>query len=152
MKFKYFILGVVILILDQLTKILLINKNLSVIPNFLSLTYTENTGGAFGALNSNTILITIISFIIIIGIIVFIVIKKDEIHNFYPYTLVLAGSIGNLIDRLFRGKVVDFIDVNLFNFPNFNIADICIVIGIFWIVIELIIKIARESIVESKEK
>ena len=56
-----------------------------------------------------------------------------------PYILILSGSIGNLIDRVFRGYVIDFIDVNLFNFPNFNIADIAITLGIIYLIVLVII-------------
>ena len=136
MKLKHYIIGIVIVIIDQLSKILIINKKIPVIPNFLEFNYTQNTGGAFGIGRINFILI--ISIIIIIVIIVFLIKENTKITNYIPFVLLLSGSIGNLIDRIFRGYVIDFIDVNIFNFPNFNIADICIVLGIILLIINII--------------
>lgn len=138
MKKRYYIIGIIIIIVDQLSKYLIINKNLTIIPNLLQFTYTENIGGAFGM--GNKYIILSISIIIILSIIIFLLKEKNKVTDFMPYILILSGSIGNLIDRIFRGYVIDFIDVNLFNFPNFNIADICIVLGIFYLAL-LIIKI-----------
>ena len=128
MKLKHYIIGIIIVLIDQLSKLLIINKKITIIPNFLNFTYTENTGGAF-SLGRNYIILAI-SLILIIGIVIYLVKNKSKITSYIPFVLIIAGSIGNLIDRIFRGFVVDFIDVNLFNFPNFNIADICIVFGI----------------------
>ena len=62
------------------------------------------------------------------------------------YSLILAGGITNLIDRLFRGFVIDYIDVNeLFYYPVFNIADICIIIGILILVITIVIKTLQKQ-------
>lgn len=138
MKIKKYIIGIIIVILDQLSKILIINKNITIIPSLLSFTYTKNYGGAFSI--GKFQVVTILSIAIIIGIIAFLLIKKKEIKNYTPYILILSGSIGNLIDRLARGYVIDFIDINLFNFPCFNIADTCIVLGIAWIIVTLILE------------
>ena len=127
MKKRHWIVGIIIIILDQLVKILVINKNIVVIPNFLKITYTENFGAAFGM--GTKYIVIAFSIIIIIGIVVFMKMQKNRIKNYWPYVLILSGAIGNLIDRVFRGYVIDFIDINIFNFPSFNIADICIVVG-----------------------
>lgn len=136
MKKRFFIIGIIILIIDQITKVVMINKNISIIPNFLNFTYTKNFGGAFGI--GSKYIVLIISILIIIGIIIYIVKYKEKIKNYLPYTLIIWGSIGNLIDRIVRGYVIDFIDVNLFNFPNFNISDISIVLGVILIVYKII--------------
>ena len=138
MKLKHYIYGTIILIIDQISKLLVINKNKTIIPNLLRFTYTENTGGAFGLGTKYVILA--LSIIIIFSIIIFLIRQKNKITNFTPYILILSGSIGNLIDRVFRGHVIDFIDVNIFNFPNFNIADISIVFGIIYLIFLIIIK------------
>lgn len=129
MKLKHYIVGIIIIIIDQLSKMLIINKNISIIPNFLEFNYTQNTGGAFGIGKGNIILI--LSILIIIGTTTFLIKKNKKITNYIPFVLIISGSIGNLIDRVFRSFVIDFIDINLFSFPNFNIADISIVFGIF---------------------
>ena len=133
MKFKNFLIGIVIIIIDQLSKNLIIDKNISIISKFLEFNYTQNTGGAFGVGKINYIII--ISIFIIIGIIAFLIIENKKNTNYISFIILLSGSISNLIDRIFRGFVIDFIDINLFNFPNFNIADICIILGVIFIVI-----------------
>lgn len=138
MKLKHYIIGLIIIIVDQLSKVLIINKNISIIPNFLNLTYTKNLGGAFGFGKQQ--IIFLLSVILTIGIVIYLIKNKSKITNYIPFILIISGSIGNLIDRIFRGYVIDFIDVNIFNFPNFNIADICIVIGVIWLIINIIKK------------
>ena len=133
MKFKNILIGIVIIIIDQLSKNLIIDKNISIISKFLEFNYTQNTGGAFEVGKINYIII--ISIFIIIGIIAFLIIENKKITNYISFIILLSGSISNLIDRIFRGFVIDFIDINLFNFPNFNIADICIILGVIFIVI-----------------
>ena len=144
MKLKNFIIGIVIIIIDQLSKILIMNKKISIIPNFFELNYTQNIGGAFGFGEFNFILI--FSIFIIIGILIFLIKESKTITNHIPYILILSGSIGNLIDRIFRGYVIDFIDINIFNFPNFNIADICIFLGISGITIILLSKLFKKDL------
>lgn len=134
------LLGCIIIFLDQLTKVLLIEKNFTIIPNILNFTYTENTGVAFGIGSTNIFMIIILN-IIILGIIIKFVKEQQEQIDFkilIPLILILAGGFSNLADRIFRGYVIDFIDVNLFDFPNFNIADITITLGIVFIIIYII--------------
>lgn len=131
------VMGIIIIIIDQLSKLFMINKNFDIIPGFLNFSYVQNKGAAFGIGNFNIVLI--FNILIIIGVIIVLLKYNKKINNYIPYILVLSGGIGNLIDRIFRGYVIDFIDVNLFNFPTFNIADICIVVGIFWICIKIIL-------------
>ena len=136
MKLKHYILGIIIILVDQISKLLLINKNIKIIPNLFEFTYTKNTGGAFGIGTQ-----TILSLLIIIGIIIYLIKDRNRITNYIPFILILSGSISNLVDRIFRGYVIDFIDINIFNFPNFNIADICIVFGIFILIISILRKV-----------
>lgn len=143
MKLKHYIIGIVIVIIDQLSKILIINKKIPVIPNFLEFNYTQNTGGAFGIGRINFILI--ISIIIIIVIIVFLIKENTKITNYIPFVLLLSGSIGNLIDRIFKGYVIDFIDINILDFPNFNIADISIVSGVIVLLYIILLKSTNDN-------
>lgn len=143
MKLKHYIIGIVIVIIDQLSKFLVIDKNISIIPNFIEFNYTQNTGGAFGIGRINFILI--ISIIIIIGIIVFLIKENTKITNYIPFVLLLSGSIGNLIDRIFKGYVIDFIDINILDFPNFNIADISIVSGVIVLLYIILLKSTNDN-------
>lgn len=144
------ILGICIILLDQITKAILIGKNTTVIPNVLNFTYTENTGVAFG-IGSNNLLFIIIVNIIVLGMIIKFIKEREEQVNFsilISLILILSGGIGNLIDRIVRGYVIDFIDINVFNFPNFNIADISISIGIILLIFILCKSILKEKKVE----
>ena len=139
-KVVLIILGISIILLDQITKAILSGKNLIIIPNILNFTYTENTGVAFG-IGSNNLILIIISNIVVLGIIIRFIKERKEQVNFsilFSLVLILSGGIGNLIDRIVKGYVIDFIDVNLFNFPNFNVADISIIIGIGILLIVII--------------
>ena len=134
-KILLILLGIIIVFLDQITKYILIGKNLTIIPNILNFTYTENTGVAFGIGANNMFLIIIVN-IIVLGVIIDCIRKNQiDFKLLIPLILIFSGGVGNLIDRIFRGYVIDFIDINLFNFPNFNIADICITIGIIFLII-----------------
>lgn len=138
MKKVHYFLGIVIILIDQLLKMFFIDKNFAIIPNVLNITYTENFAGAFGIGKSYIVLL--VSIAIIIGLIIYLVVEYDKISNYFPFVLLLSGSLGNLIDRIFRGHVIDFIDVSILNFPRFNIADVSIVLGIFWLIIVIIRK------------
>ena len=147
------ILGIFIILLDQITKAILIGKNITIIPNILNFTYTENTGVAFGIGSSNLILIIIVN-IVVLGIIIKFIKERKEQVNFsilISLILILSGGIGNLIDRIVRGYVIDFIDVNLFKFPNFNIADISISIGIISLIFILCNSILKEKKAEEEK-
>lgn len=133
-------LGIFIVMVDRITKLLLINKEITIIPNFLNFIYTENRGVAFGIASSNTILIVLMNVIILAIIIKFLKDKFSKTNYIIILSLImiLAGGIGNLIDRIARGYVIDFIDVNILNFPVFNVADISITLGVIMIMIILI--------------
>ena len=139
---RIMLISTLTLIIDILTKQLVINlmienQSISLIKDFFSLTYAKNTGVAFSFLEGNVSLIIIITSIIILLILKYI---KDTVQNKYEiicYGLFIGGAIGNLIDRICYGYVIDFLDFNLFGypFPIFNIADTAIVIGIFSLII-----------------
>lgn len=125
--------------------------SVGVINGFLEWDYVENTGAAFGSFSGNTALLSIITAVIIIAGIAAIILKK--INNKFllvTATVVIAGGLGNLIDRIFRGYVVDFIKVLFIDFPVFNFADILVTCGSFMLIIYLIIDIYKDSRKKSK--
>ena len=140
-----FILTAIIVILDQISKLAAIkylkgNSAYVIIENFLQFTYVENYGAAFGILQNKRTLFIIITLIVVFGLTIFLA----KSYHYVTFTgrialaLFLGGAIGNFIDRIRLGYVVDFISVRLLNkydFPVFNIADIFIVIGTILIVI-----------------
>lgn len=142
---------ILLIIVDQSIKFIVVNNlynsTIAIIDNILNLTYVENTGGAFGIGSNSTIMFIVVNIVIITIITKFLLSKKDEINIniLISLVLILSGGIGNLIDRVFRGYVIDYIDINpLIKYPMFNIADICIVVGCMIIAIYTIISTSKE--------
>jgi signal peptidase II len=102
------------------------NDPLVIIPDVFILQYHENTGAVWGIMSGKVQLLSIFTFIILI-LIVFLYLKIPQGKRYNPLKLItvfiIAGAVGNLIDRIFLGHVVDFIYFELINFPLFNIAD-----------------------------
>jgi len=136
-NFSLLILSIFLLIVDQSTKAIIVNRfdlyeSIPIIP-FFNLTFVVNYGFAFGFLNSpslNQIIVIIVILSIIIYFLYLLIKTQDHIFKMC-LVLILSGAIGNFIDRIFRGYVVDFIDIYVFNYhwPAFNIADSCISVG-----------------------
>ncbi len=115
------------------------NPDITLIPNVLYLRYSENTGAAFGIFQDGTVFLSIISAVIVVVGFYFIFSKKF-INKFVYSTIILiiAGGLGNLIDRVFRGFVVDYIYFSPINFPVFNFADMLITIGEIMLLVYII--------------
>ena len=120
---------------DQITKLLTIklikpHGNIEILKNFLDFSYVENRGAAFGIMQNSRWIFIAITLIVSAGIIYILFFKKNESRIFkISLILILSGALGNLIDRIFRGYVVDMIEVTFINYPVFNFADCCVVIG-----------------------
>ena len=134
----YGLIFIVSLAIDQITKYIAVstlqgNPSIHVIGDFLRFTYVENRGAAFGILQNQRTFFIISTVVLVVFILAMLVFNK-KITNFTRISLVLilSGAIGNFIDRLRLGYVIDFIDVrfgSFYDFPVFNIADSCIVVG-----------------------
>ncbi len=135
---KLFNITVLIVLVDRLFKMLvtafLPNADVYVIKNVFYLTYATNKGAAFSMFEGKTFLFILFAVFILASIYYYI--KKYNINNI-GYSFLCGGIIGNLIDRIIYGYVIDFIGINIFNyrFPIFNIADIFIVLGALFVVI-----------------
>ena len=136
----FFIVG-----LDQLTKYLISQiisprESIVIIEKFFYITLVHNTGIAFGLFKNQTIIFVIISIITVALIIynIFYRRKYKRIHKLelFAFSLILAGALGNLIDRVRFGYVIDFLDFRIW--PVFNIADSAITVGIILILIKCI--------------
>lgn len=135
--------------IDQLTKLLAINNlrdladEIPVINKVFGLYYVENKGISFSMLSSKMALIIIITSIIML-ILIYVMIRTPKTKYFMPFSIVLSvivgGAAGNMIDRIFRGFVIDFIMLDFINFPIFNVADIFVCVGLFILVILIIFK------------
>ena len=146
-KYIFIILFCLLLILiDFISKYLVIslisNKTIIIIINFLKFLYVKNTGAAFGIMSGNIIILVIVTLILLFYIIKEVKNNVDNKWILISYLLILSGALGNLIDRLFRGYVVDFISFTLFKkeMAVFNIADSYITIGVFLLIILLLKK------------
>lgn len=137
-KFKIILIAVISVILDQIIKYLIISKYTlykknPVIEGFFNITYVQNRGAAWGILNNNIILLVVIT-VLALGFICSFIFKESNIKklDIVLYGMLLGGIIGNFIDRIFRGYVIDFLDFIIFgyDFPVFNIADMLIVISV----------------------
>lgn len=128
------------LILDQLTKYLVIvnfpelGDTLPIINDIFHFTYVRNTGAAFSFFQGGAGWLRWLSLFVSLGLIYYaLTTPKLRMSEQLGYGFVLAGAFGNGIDRFLFGFVVDFLDFRLINFPVFNIADVCINIGIFFL-------------------
>lgn len=141
------LLIILLIICDQVSKLVVVHKmtqgdSITIIKDFFYITSHRNTGGAWGIFSGQLWFLIIIT---IIALAIFAYLMKDfDLKNNMIYSisliLMVAGTIGNFIDRIFRGEVVDFLQFFIFkyNFPIFNIADICLTIGVIllaWTVI-----------------
>ena len=132
-KLFFLSLSIFIVLTDQFTKYLMFyNKKLFINKDFLlfKLDFVKNYGAAFNILSGSRVFLSLISIIFSI-LLIYLIFRKNTLNSFdlYSYSFILAGTIGNGIDRIYRGFVVDFINLNIINFPVFNIADTCINIG-----------------------
>lgn len=142
--------ALIIIIIDQITKILISSSfsattELTLIPGIFNIVYLKNTGAAFSMFSEHVNILGIVSVLFCIGVIIY-VLKAKPSHKLQctALTLIFAGALGNAIDRIFRGYVIDFIETAFINFPVFNIADIAITIGAALLVLYVIL-FDRES-------
>lgn len=156
MNSKYYlalVISGIIIILDQITKFLVdinmfLYQSIEIIPNFFNLTYIRNTGAAFGFLAGNRypgrlIFFTLFSFIAI-GCLIYLLknLRPRPKTAILSLSLILGGAIGNLVDRLRQGEVIDFLDLHWYNWhwPAFNIADSSITIGVILLFYQIVRK------------
>ncbi|MDC3147528.1 signal peptidase II [Prochlorococcus sp. AH-716-I09] len=136
-KFYFLSISLFIILIDQFTKYLMFyNHKIFINKDFLlfRLDFVKNYGAAFNIFSGNRLFLSFIS--IIFSILLFYLILRKNTSNtidLYSYSFILGGTIGNGIDRILKGFVIDFINLNIINFPVFNIADISINIGFIFL-------------------
>jgi len=148
-----FLLIAALLVVDQISKALIaenipLNSSKEIIPHFFHLVHVRNKGAIFGffSQSGNTgvfILLTLASFTAL-GLVVFYFFKtppREKLLNL-SLSLILAGALGNLIDRILRGSVIDFLDFSVkgWHWPSFNVADSCITVGALLLVLIFLFK------------
>lgn len=139
----YYLIALIVIIIDQFTKFLIvkymeIGESIPVIEKLFYISSHRNAGAAFGILQGQMIFFYIIT-VIVIGIIVYYIQTQTKESRFLGISLglILGGAIGNFIDRVLLGHVVDFLNVYIFSydFPIFNIADSALVIGVLLLIV-----------------
>lgn len=148
---------------DQITKLLVVKHiDLGEVINIIkigqtkifSLTHVRNKGAAWSSFSTKTTVLTIVTFLLIIGLLLLLYVKPVQkkiigrhINAFetVSFSLIVAGGIGNIIDRIRLKEVVDFICADFIDFPIFNFADICVVVGCIIFVIDIIFADIKEN-------
>ena len=136
-KLYFLSLSIFIILIDQFTKYLMFYNYKTVInKDFLlfRLDFVKNYGAAFNIFSGNRIFLSSISIIFSV-LLTYLILRKNTLNLFdlISYSFILGGTIGNGIDRILKGFVVDFINIKFINFPVFNIADISINIGFIFL-------------------
>ena len=136
-KLYFFSISIFIILIDQFTKYLMLNNYKKFINKDLllfKLDFVKNYGAAFNILSGNRILLSFISAFFSI-LLIYLILRKKKLSllDLYSYSFILGGTISNGIDRILKGYVIDFINLNVINFPVFNIADISINIGFIFL-------------------
>ena len=147
MIYALYLLTVIVLVsADQFTKFLItanFKEKIVLVKNFFYINYVKNYGAGFSILQNQKYFLIAISLIavVIIGYLL-VTAKKKESLNKICYLLIIGGSIGNLIDRLSLGYVIDFLDFFIFgyDFPVFNLADCYITVGCFLLIISILLE------------
>ncbi|MED1854129.1 MULTISPECIES: signal peptidase II [Brevibacillus] len=148
----YFIIAAAIIALDQWTKSLVVKhmelgQSIPLIQDVLHLTSHRNTGAAFGILANQRMLFVVITIAVVVGILISLIrIGKSQPRVSLALSMVLGGAIGNFIDRVTTGKVVDFVDVTVINFPIFNVADMAITIGVGLLLLDVLLDSKRKAV------
>ena len=137
-KINYIAIILVFCSLDQFSKIY-INLNLNKLLNkdliIFTIEFVRNYGAAFNVFSGNRLFLSLVSLISTIILFYFIFIRENQLIDKYGLSFILAGSIGNGIDRILNGYVIDFIKIKFIDFPVFNIADIVINLGVIILII-----------------
>lgn len=145
------LLSAVLAFVDQLLKIGMKNwlesaGEIPLIGEALKLTYLENRGMAFGMMQGQKwLLVWVTAFVLLILIAAIMMGKIRKPATLFTTAVIIGGGVGNLIDRVYRGYVIDYINVSLIDFPIFNFADICVTCGTIILLILLVIEMVEEE-------
>jgi signal peptidase II len=129
----YILIGMALVIIDQVIKYMvninmILGQSYPLIEDFLYITYVKNTGIAFGLFKNNNLFMILLISIIILILLYFYNKEKNKVFSLnIAITLLISGAVGNLVDRIYYGFIVDYIDFTFW--PAFNLADSLIVIG-----------------------
>ena len=136
-KLYFLSLSIFIILIDQFTKYLIFYNYKTIINKdfiLFKLDFIKNYGAAFNIFSGNRVLLSFISIFFSI-LLIYLILRKKNLNQseLIAYSFILGGTIGNGIDRILKGFVIDFINLNIINFPVFNIADVSINIGFIFL-------------------
>lgn len=147
----YFIAMAALVLIDQWTKFLVLRdlaggKVVTPLPRILQFRYAENTGAAFSVLTGRTMFLSAVTFVILAVAIGLLLCEKiPGVLNQVSLVLMVSGGIGNLIDRVHRHYVVDFIEVLFTKFAVFNFADCCVTIGAVILILSTLLSFMKDA-------
>ena len=145
-----FISILILVFSDQVFKLLTVKYLLPIgsfplLEGIIRLNYIENSGAAFGSFNNSTFVLIIATSIIMLVGLYFIFIKPfDNLFYYVTAVMIISGGLGNLIDRVFRGYVIDYIEVLFVKFAVFNFADMLVTVGCFLLAFYLVYEIVKD--------
>ena len=161
---KHWVFGLVlpcVLLLDQLTKVVVerrvaLHESIAVIGGFFNITHVKNTGAAFGLFAGHANAFRSVFFVaitigaVILILVIFRRIRQDRILVPLSLAMITAGALGNLVDRIRWGHVIDFLDVywRAYHWPAFNVADSAITVGILLLLVENLFFDRRKPVTE----
>ncbi len=131
----FYLVAIFIVLLDQFTKFVVVSnmelyESIPIIDGWLHITSVRNTGAAFSILENQTLIFIVLALVVALVLIysIYRVYREYRLLAFF-LSIILGGAVGNLIDRILHGAVIDFIDMRIINFAIFNVADIAITVG-----------------------
>lgn len=140
----YYLLAALLIIIDQITKWNIVQnfeiyQEKVIIPGFFSLFYIQNEGAAWGIFQGKMVFFYLVT-LIVVGYLVYMFQQEKNKTKLVgiSFALILSGAIGNFIDRLLNGYVVDMFRLDFINFPIFNVADVCLTVGVVLMLIHVL--------------
>lgn len=140
----YYLIAFVLVVIDQLTKWGIVQnfelyEEKVIIPGFFSLFYIQNEGAAWGIFQGKMMFFYIIT-LLVVGYLIYMFHQEKNVTKLVgiSFSLILSGAVGNFIDRLVNGYVVDMFRLDFIDFPIFNIADVCLTVGVILMMIHVI--------------
>lgn len=155
----YLLIALVVFLLDQGSKWLVVHfmkygETIPLWPGVFHITSHRNAGAAFGILQNQRWFFLLITVLVVVGILIFLWKQKERAPLLSTALgIILGGAVGNFLDRLISGEVVDFLDFRLINYPIFNLADSSIVIGVGLILLDTLLQGRKQkSVVDAERK
>ncbi|MEE0858404.1 MAG: signal peptidase II [Acutalibacteraceae bacterium] len=152
-----FVVAILIVVADQLIKLLVVNtikggETVTILNGLVKFIYCENEGMAFGLLQNFRWVFITFTCVVVVGVIIYILkVKPKSKFLLASLSLILGGGVGNLIDRIFLGYVIDYIQLSFFS-PICNFADYCVTIGTAMLVIYILFFTQEDNTTKLKEK